>query len=111
MTYLDFEKPVQELESELSKLKEVAAKSKVDLSDKIKEIESHIRDKIKDLYSNLTPWQRVQVSRHPERPYTLAYINHITNKSFIELHGDRTVGDDKAMVGGFGEVEDRKSVV
>src|ERR1043166_1843756 len=105
MTYLDFEKPVQELESELSKLKEVAAKSKVDLSDKIKEIESHIRDKIKDLYSNLTPWQRVQVSRHPERPYTLAYINHITNKSFIELHGDRTVGDGKAMVGGFGEVD------
>jgi len=105
MTYLDFEKPIQELETELEKLKEVAAKSKVDLSDKITELEQHIKDKIKEVYSNLSPWQRVQVSRHPERPYTLGYIDHISNKTFIELHGDRTVADDKAMVGGFGEIE------
>jgi acetyl-CoA carboxylase carboxyl transferase subunit alpha len=105
MTYLDFEKPIQELETEITKLKEVAAKSKVDLSDKIKELEGHIQEKTKELYTNLTAWQRVQVSRHPERPYTLAYINSVSSNTFIEMHGDRTVGDDKAMVGGFGEVE------
>jgi acetyl-CoA carboxylase carboxyl transferase subunit alpha len=105
MTYLDFEKPIQDLENELTKLKEVSAKSKVDLADKIKELENHILEKTKELYGGLTPWQRVQVSRHPERPYTLAYIEHVTNKTFIELHGDRTVADDKAMVGGFGEIE------
>jgi acetyl-CoA carboxylase carboxyl transferase subunit alpha len=105
MTYLDFEKPIQELEAELTKLHEVTSKSKVDLSEKIKELEEKINDKTREIYSNLTAWQRVQVSRHPERPYTLAYIDHVSNKSFIELHGDRTVGDDKAMVGGFGEIE------
>ncbi len=105
MTYLDFEKPIQDLENELTKLKEVAAKSKVDLTDKITEMESHIREKIKEIYGNLTAWQKVQVSRHPERPYTLAYIESVTNKTFIELHGDRTVGDDKAMIGGFGEID------
>jgi len=105
MAYLDFEKPLQDLETELIKLKEVSSKSKVDLTDKIKELENHLLEKTKELYTNLTPWQRVQVSRHPDRPYTLAYIEHITNKTFIELHGDRTVGDDKAMVGGFGEID------
>ncbi|MBK9283778.1 MAG: acetyl-CoA carboxylase carboxyltransferase subunit alpha [Sphingobacteriaceae bacterium] len=105
MTYLDFEKPIQDLETELTKLKEVSAKSKVDFKDKIAELERHILEKTKEIYSNLSPWQRVQVSRHPERPYTLAYIEKITNNSFIELHGDRTVADDKAMVGGFGEID------
>jgi len=105
MTYLDFEKPIQDLEEELAEMKEMASKSKVDLSDKIKELEGHVQDKIKEVYSNLSSWQRVQVSRHPERPYTLAYIDHISNKTFVELHGDRTVGDDKAMVGGWGEIE------
>lgn len=105
MVFLDFEKPVEELSKELEKLKEVASKSKVDLSKSVTELEEKIQDKIVELYSNLTPWQRVQVSRHPERPYTLAYIDHVTNKSFIELHGDRTVADDKAMVGGWGEID------
>ncbi len=105
MIYLDFEKPIQDLEAEVTKLKEVSSKSKVNLADKIKEMESHVQIKIKEVYSNLTAWQRVQVSRHPERPYTLAYIEAISNKTFIELHGDRTVGDDKAMIGGFGEIE------
>ena len=86
MTYLDFEKPVQDLEAELTKLKEVASKSKVDLKDKITELEKHINDKLKELYTNLTPWQRVQVSRHPDRPYTLAYIDAVSSKTFIELH-------------------------
>jgi len=105
MTYLDFEKPIQDIETEKIKLEEVASKSKVDLADKIKELENHISEKTKEIYSNLTAWQRVQVSRHPERPYTLAYINAISNNTFIEMHGDRTVGDDKAMVGGFGEID------
>ncbi len=105
MTYLDFEKPIQDLEAEKTKLEEVASKSKVDLSDKIKELDQHINDKIKEIYSNLSSWQCVQVSRHPERPYTLAYIDAVSSKTFMEMHGDRTVGDDKAMVGGFGEIE------
>lgn len=105
MIYLDFEKPIQELEEELEKLKAVAEKSKVDMSKSISEIEAKIHSKKVEIFSNLTPWQRVQISRHPERPYTLAYIDYVTNGSFIELHGDRTVGDDKAMVGGFGDVD------
>lgn len=105
MTYLDFEKPIEELEKELQKLKDVAEKSKVDVGPSILELEGKIREKRQEIYANLTPWQRVQVSRHPERPYTLAYIEAMTNGTFLELHGDRTVKDDKAMVGGFGEVD------
>jgi len=105
MIYLDFEKPIQELEEELEKLKSVAEKSKVDMSKAVKEVEAKIHSKRVEIFSNLTAWQRVQVSRHPERPYTLAYIDAVSNSSFIELHGDRTVGDDKAMVGGFGDVD------
>ena len=105
MIYLDFEKPIQELAEELEKLKSVAEKSKVDMSSSIAELEAKILSKREELFSTLTPWQRVQVSRHPERPYTLAYIDAVSNSSFIELHGDRTVGDDKAMVGGFGDVD------
>ena len=105
MTYLDFEKPIQELAEELEKLKSVAEKSKVDMSKAIAELEAKIHSKRVEIFSNLTAWQRVQISRHPERPYTLAYIDHVSSSSFIELHGDRTVGDDKAMVGGFGEID------
>ncbi len=105
MTYLDFEKPIQELETEIIKLKEIASKSKVDLNDKITELENNIKEKTAEIYQNLSAWQRVQVSRHPDRPYSLAYINSISNNTFIELHGDRTVGDDKAMVGGFGDID------
>jgi len=105
MTYLDFEQPIQDIETELIKLKEVEEKSKVDLKDKIGELETLMHEKTREIYSNLTAWQRVQVSRHPERPYTLAYINSVSNNTFMELHGDRTVGDDKAMVGGFGEID------
>ena len=105
MTYLDFEKPIQDIETELIKLKEVAEKSKVDLTDKIKELEAHMQEKTQEIYSNLTAWQRVQVSRHPERPYTLAYIDSVSNKTFMELHGDRNVKDDKAMVGGFAQLD------
>src|ERR1051325_2795931 len=105
MNFLDFEKPVQELTEELEKLKKSAEKTKVDMSAAIAELEQKIVDKRKEIYSNLTPWQRVQASRHPDRPYTLAYIEAITNNTFLELHGDRNVKDDKAMLGGFGEVD------
>ncbi|MFN6039298.1 MAG: acetyl-CoA carboxylase carboxyltransferase subunit alpha [Bacteroidota bacterium] len=105
MTYLDFEKPIEELNKDLKKLMDVAEKSKVDMSSSISELELKIIEKRKEIYQNLTPWQRVQVSRHPERPYTLAYINAISGGTFFELHGDRTVKDDKAMIGGFGEVD------
>lgn len=104
-TYLDFEKPIEELEKELQKLKDIATKSKVDVTSSIKQIEDKIQDTKIKLYTSLTPWQRVQLSRHPDRPYTLDYINTLTNGNFIELHGDRTVKDDKAMVGGFGDIE------
>ena len=105
MTYLDFEKPIEELEKELQKLKDIATKSKVDVSSSIKQMKDKIQETKVQLYSSLTPWQRVQLSRHPERPYTLNYINTLTNNNFIELHGDRTVKDDKAMVGGFGDID------
>ena len=105
MNYLDFEKPIADLYEQLEKIKQAGEKSGVDVSKTTTEIEekiSHIRTQI---YGNLTPWQRVQVSRHLDRPYTLAYINYLTNGTFMELHGDRTVKDDKAMVGGFGSID------
>ncbi len=105
MAYLDFEKPIEDLQKELTKLKEVAEKSKVDVSKSVLELELKITDVRREIYEKLSPWQKVQVSRHPERPYTLAYIEHLTKGTFVELHGDRTVGDDKAMIGGFGEVD------
>jgi acetyl-CoA carboxylase carboxyl transferase subunit alpha len=100
--YLDFEKKIEELDVQLANLREIEDKGGVDASTTIKELENKIIETKKEIYDNLTPWQRVQVSRHPERPYTLAYINAMTDGNFIELHGDRGVKDDKAMVGGFG---------
>ncbi|MCW3102133.1 MAG: acetyl-CoA carboxylase, carboxyl transferase, alpha subunit [Bacteroidetes bacterium] len=105
MNYLDFEKPIAELMEQLEKVQQVAEKSGVDVSKTAEDIEKKIREARADIYSKLTPWQRVQVSRHPDRPYTLAYIDYITNGTFMELHGDRTVKDDKAMVGGFGSID------
>jgi len=107
MNYLDFEKPIAELVDQIEKQKQIAEKSKIDASQTIQQLEEKLVETRKNMYAKLTPWQRVQVSRHPDRPYTLAYINHISNGSFIELHGDRTVKDDKAMVGGFGDIDGR----
>lgn len=104
MTYLDFEKPIADLKEELEKIKQVSEKSGVDVSATVKELEQKIDDTTRNIYSNLSAWQKVQVSRHPDRPYTLAHINAITDNTFIEIHGDRHVADDKAMVGGFGLV-------
>jgi len=108
--YLDFEKPIEELNEQIVKTKEVGEKGKVDITGTLTELEKKLENTTKEIYDNLTPWQRVQVSRHPERPYTLDYINEITDGEFLELHGDRNVKDDKAMVGGLGMI-DGKSVM
>ncbi|MFT2007629.1 acetyl-CoA carboxylase carboxyltransferase subunit alpha [Pontibacter sp. 13R65] len=103
---LDFEQPIAALEGKLQEMKKLASENQVDVSEAVKALEEKIKILKKETYANLTRWQRVQLSRHPLRPYTLDYIEGITDK-FIELHGDRTVRDDKAMIGGFGEVEGR----
>lgn len=105
MNYLDFEKPIAELVELRDKMVQTAEKNGVDVSKSVQEVEEKIASKRAEIYGNLTPWQRVQVSRHPDRPYTLDYIKALCGESFIELHGDRTVKDDKAMVGGFGSVD------
>ena len=101
-TYLDFEEPLKELEEQISQTMEIGENTDVDMSDKVKELEKKLAAKQKEIFKSLTPWQKVQLSRHPDRPYTLAYINGMTDGQFQELHGDRNVRDDKAMVGGFG---------
>lgn len=105
MTFLEFEKPIEELFTQLNEARELAEKSGVDMSKAIAELEKKIHSTRKEIYSNLTPWQRVQVSRHPDRPYALSYIQYLTEGNFQELHGDRTVKDDKAMVGGLGCID------
>ncbi len=104
MQFLDFEEPLEALYDQLEKIKQVGEKGEVDLSTTIKELENKIKNKRKEIYSNLTGWQKVQLSRHPERPYTLYYINQMCKK-FVELHGDRYFGDDKAIVGGLGTLD------
>jgi acetyl-CoA carboxylase carboxyl transferase subunit alpha len=100
-TSFDFDKPIADLQSQVEKVKQVAEKTKVDMSATLKELDAKIEKAKLDIYSNLNGWQQVQISRHPERPYTLQYIELICD-DFIEMHGDRTVKDDKAIVGGFG---------
>ena len=104
-TLLDFEKPLEDLNEQLEKAKQISEKGKVNVDEVIREIESKIEKAKQDIFSSLTPWQRVQLSRHPDRPYTLDYINAITGGQFMELFGDRQVKDDKAMIGGFGDVD------
>jgi acetyl-CoA carboxylase carboxyl transferase subunit alpha len=98
--FIDFEKPIKDLLEEVQDLKQKAEKSKVDFSGVIQELQAKIIEKRKEITENLTSWQRVQLSRHPDRPYTLKYIEKMTD-NFVELYGDRNVKDDKAMVGGF----------
>ncbi|MGY5352602.1 acetyl-CoA carboxylase carboxyltransferase subunit alpha [Wenyingzhuangia sp. IMCC45533] len=104
MEYLDFELPIKELEEQLQKCAIIGEESEVDVTNTCKEIEDKIINLKKDIYENLTPWQRVQLSRHPNRPYTLDYIKALAGDTFMELHGDRTVKDDKAIVGGLGKI-------
>ncbi len=110
MVFLDFEKPLENLYEQLEKLKEVSDGGMVDVSDSIKELEKKINTSKKDIYSNLTGWQKVQLSRHPERPYTLYYIEQMCKK-FIELHGDRYCKDDKAIIGGLGKIDGQSVMI
>ncbi|WP_205590869.1 acetyl-CoA carboxylase carboxyltransferase subunit alpha [Hymenobacter oligotrophus] len=103
---LDFEQPIAALEGKLREMQKLAQESQVDVSEAVEALEAKIKALKKETYANLTRWQRVQLSRHPDRPYTLDYIEGMTQK-FVELHGDRTVADDKAMVGGFAELDGR----
>lgn len=105
MDYLDFELPIKDLQEQLDKCVELGEKSQVDVSETCSKIKEKLDKTKKDIYSNLSAWQRVQVSRHPSRPYTLDYINALTDGDFLELHGDRNFKDDKAMVGGLGKID------
>tara|TARA_B100000927_G_scaffold85638_2_gene68937 strand:- start:463 stop:1416 length:954 start_codon:yes stop_codon:yes gene_type:complete len=107
MNYLEFEEPIRQLREQLTQARDLQEQSDVDMESLAQDLESKIREVTEQVYSNLTPWQRVQVSRHPDRPYTLNYIEALTEGDFMELHGDRTVKDDKAMVGGFGFIDDQ----
>lgn len=110
MTFMDFEKPLEALYEQLAKLREVGEQGEVDVTGMVRELEQKIETKKEEIYSNLTGWQKVQLSRHPERPYTLYYLTTICNK-FIELHGDRYAGDDKAIVGGLADLDGQTVIV
>jgi len=105
MERLDFEQPIVELEEQLKKAVQLGKDTDADVSKTINDIEKKLTKLRKKIYENLSAWQRVQISRHPNRPYTLDYIEALTEDNFIELHGDRTVKDDKAMVGGWGNID------
>jgi len=107
-TILDFEKPIYELEARLAEMKKVS--DNLDIAGEIKLIEDKVETLKESIYKDLTRWQRVQLARHPERPYTLDYIYMMT-QNFIELHGDRTFGDDKAIVGGFAKIDEHKVMI
>ncbi|MDA9002170.1 acetyl-CoA carboxylase carboxyltransferase subunit alpha [Flavobacteriaceae bacterium] len=107
MEYLEFELPIKELEDQLQKCQIIGEESDVDVSETSLQILQKLDVAKKEIYKNLTPWQRVQLSRHPNRPYTLDYINSICGDSFLELHGDRNFKDDKAMIGGLGKIGDQ----
>ena len=107
MEYLDFEEPIKELHEQIKKCKDIGDESAVDVSDTCELLETKLQKTKKDIYQNLSAWQRVQLSRHPSRPYTLDYIKALTNDTFLELHGDRNIGDDKAMIGGLGKIDNQ----
>ena len=111
MDYLAFEKPIEELIIKLEQAKELGKDESVDVSNTIADIEKQIYKSRKKIYNNLSAWEKVQLSRHPQRPYTLDYINSITEGDFIELHGDRGVKDDKAMIGGWGNINDNTFMI
>ena len=111
MEYLDFELPIKELEDQLDKCQIIGQESDVDVSNTCKQIEKKLEETKKKIYKNLTAWQRVQLSRHPNRPYTLEHITNITNGTFLELFGDRGFKDDKAMVGGLGQINGQSFMI
>jgi len=105
MNYLDFEKPIADLVELIDKQKQIGENNKVDVTVAVRHLELKLEETKRQLYSHLTPWQRVQLSRHPDRPYANAYIEALTKKNYVELYGDRTVKDDKAIVGGLGSID------
>ena len=107
MEYLDFELPIKELHDQLQKCKSIGDESNIDVAETCKSINLKLDVAKKKIYKNLSAWQRVQLSRHPSRPYTLDYIKAICGDSFLELHGDRNFGDDKAMIGGLGKIDNQ----
>lgn len=111
MEYLDFELPIKELEEQLEKCELIGQESDVDVTATCKQINKKLEETKKDIYANLTAWQRVQMSRHPNRPYTLEHISNLTNDTFLELFGDRGVKDDKAMVGGLGKIDGQSFMI
>ena len=110
MNGLNFEKPIIELEKKIQELKGFISDKKIDLSSEVKRLEEKLERLKKDTYGNLTAWQRVQIARHPQRPYTQDYINMLMS-DFIELHGDRSFSDDQAIIGGFAKMDHRKIIV
>jgi acetyl-CoA carboxylase carboxyl transferase subunit alpha len=110
MNGLDFEKPIIELEKKIQELESFTSNKKIDLSSEVKRLEEKLEHLKKDIYGNLTPWQRVQIARHPQRPYTLDYIGIIMS-DFLEIHGDRFFSDDKALITGFAKLDNQKVVV
>jgi acetyl-CoA carboxylase carboxyl transferase subunit alpha len=111
MEYLDFELPIKELEDQLDKCQLIGQESDVDVSDTCKQIEQKLEETKKQIYGNLTAWQRVQMSRHPNRPYTLEHITNLTDGTFLELFGDRNFKDDKAMIGGLGKINGQSFMI
>ena len=107
MEYLEFELPIKELEDQLDKCEIIGKESDVDVTETCKQIEKKLEATKKEIYKNLSAWQRVQLSRHPNRPYTLDHIKALCGDTFLELHGDRNVKDDKAMIGGLGKIGDQ----
>jgi len=107
---LDFEKPIVELENKIEELKKFTSKESIDLSDEIAKLTERLEKLKKEVFTKLTPWQRVQLARHPARPYTLDYISMIMT-DFMEIHGDRHFGDDKSMIAGLAKVDGQKVVV
>ena len=104
MEYLDFEKPIEDLIEKFKKAQDLGKDDAVDISQTLDDISKQIIKKREEIYNNLTAWQKVQISRHPQRPYALDYIQAFSKGEFIELHGDRNIKDDKAMIGGWGVV-------
>jgi acetyl-CoA carboxylase carboxyl transferase subunit alpha len=111
MEFLDFELPIKDIIDQIDKYKSIEDETNVDATKTFNLLQKKLHETKKSIYSNLTPWQRVQLSRHPNRPYTLDYVKNISGDSFLELHGDRNVSDDKAMIGGFGKIDNQTFMI
>jgi len=111
MEFLDFELPIKDIIDQIDKYKSIEDETNVDTTKTFNLLQKKLHETKKSIYSNLTPWQRVQLSRHPNRPYTLDYVINISGDSFLELHGDRNVSDDKAMIGGFGKIDNQTFMI